>query len=234
MRGLVGYVGKEPAEPIITGSLSKVNHNRAYAYLLSDKDGWDIHKSEGCIAECRKCDSASNLGMACSSDVDNNCLIIGGKQEDVAVMYTGKIPQFNHLKEFLEDKAKYTFDNIAKGEVIPHLIDYCFRRQPSDYHDLHDFAAFIWTTLVHLGGPMAMLCVAREFPDYLAVATNGIPIYISPNGLVVNHKKCLSGFAQKYYKLDKNELAVGDSEGFQIRSVPTNSFTFPIWKDVGV
>ncbi|AEH36993.1 glutamine--fructose-6-phosphate transaminase (isomerizing) [Halopiger xanaduensis] len=139
MCGIVGYVGTEPAGPIVYGGLENLDY-RGYdssGVALVDR-GLTVAKRAGEVSELRfpkEPDAVCGIGHTRWSThgppTDANAHPHTSKNGTVAVVHNGIVENYESLKTELVE-AGYEFSSETDTEVIPHLLE----RELEDGHDL--------------------------------------------------------------------------------------------------
>ena len=218
MCGIIGYVGKENAVPIIVDGLKKLEY-RGYdsAGIAVFKDGGlDVVKQKGRLAalEERLAQSrlagnplAGNMGIGHTrwathgepSDVNSHPHI--GSRNKVAVVHNGIIENYKNLKERLEHKG-VNFASQTDSEVIAQLAEhyYC--------GDLMD-AVIKVSNAVEGSYALGVMCV--DEPDTLIAIKKDNPLIIgvsSHGNFIASDVPAVLKHTNKVYYLNDKEIAV--------------------------
>ncbi|SER82190.1 glutamine--fructose-6-phosphate transaminase (isomerizing) [Natrinema salaciae] len=139
MCGIVGYVGGEPAGPIVYSGLENLDY-RGYdsaGVALVEQD-LTIAKRAGEVSEL---DVPDVPGATCGightrwsthgPPTDENAHPHTGQADDVAVVHNGIVENYDAIKAELTD-AGHVFSSETDTEVIPHLLE----RELESGHDL--------------------------------------------------------------------------------------------------
>lgn len=184
MCGIVGYVGKREAMPIIIEGIKRLEY-RGYdssGVAVLDKEGkLVIHKMKGKIVEMEKTlpsktDFSSNCGIShtrwathgepttVNAHPHTDC------SKKVAVVHNGIIENYEILRTNLQKKG-HEFSTETDSEVIAHLIE--------DIHEtgksLHES---VRVTTKLLQGTYGLVVISRDEPDTMVVARRGSPLII--------------------------------------------------------
>jgi len=137
MCGIVGYIGKRQAAPIILEGLSALEY-RGYdsaGLALIDNGKSKLTKQvgrvQGLINEVDNTQSSANLGIGHTRWATHgipslyNAHPHTNTDQTIYVVHNGIIENYVELKKKLQDNG-YKFVSGTDTEVIPHLIDYYF------------------------------------------------------------------------------------------------------------
>lgn len=180
MCGIVGYIGKQEATPIIFEGLRKLEY-RGYdsaGIATLQPDGIAVRRSEGKLV---------NLERLLREQPLTGCIGIGhtrwathGRPSEInahphtsgpiVVVHNGIIENYLSLREQLK-KAGHLFSSETDTEVIAHLVDECLKQAPS-------FEAAVRTALQELQGAFAVCILSKDQPDILIAAKVGSPMVV--------------------------------------------------------
>lgn len=181
MCGIVGYIGKKPAAPLLLDGLAKLEY-RGYdsaGIALNGANGIDIHKAKGRLSILSDMvndgkDMKETLGIGHTRWATH------GKPSDVnshphssstgkfAVVHNGIIENYLSLtSELLEDGVKFASETDT--EVVAHLLEKYYTG---------DFLAAVKATVARLEGSYALGIVCADYPDQLMAVRNASPLII--------------------------------------------------------
>lgn len=181
MCGIVGYVGKEQAAPILLDGLSKLEY-RGY-----DSAGVCVY-TDGCLKVAKAKGRLQNLSeMIGGGKALHGTLGIGhtrwathGAPSDenshphmanagkIAVVHNGIIENYLQLKEKLV-KAGKVFLSETDTEVVANLVEYY-------YEDCHNFLAAVRQAISRIEGSYALGIVCIDMPDTLIAVKKDSPL----------------------------------------------------------
>lgn len=229
MCGIVGYVGKREALPILMGGL------RALEYRGYDSAGLAFH--EGCTLRVVKAPgridrlaealderrwSGVNAGIAhtrwATHGVPNehNAHPHVDCAGEIAVVHNGIIENYSELKRWLENSG-HRFQSETDTEVLAHLIE--------EYYD-GDALTAVRSALAHLHGTYGLAVMTAAAPDEIIVARLGSPLVIGigeGETLIASDPSALVASTRNVIYLDDGEIAriKGDDVSIQtLASVP--------------
>lgn len=220
MCGIIGYIGKKKATPILINGLLRLEY-RGYdsagiATVESDKIA--IMKDKGRVKNLENLKGINDLngtiGIAhtrwathgkpskenAHPHYDNNTTF--------AVVHNGIIENYHDLKEFLIKKG-YTFYSQTDTEVIPNLIHYYYTKD--DNHDNLQVLRAVHKACMDLQGSFGLQIISTFMPDNLIVVRKDSPLVIGKgNGenYVSSDIPAILSFTKDFYLLNDYEFAV--------------------------
>ena len=138
----------------------------------------------------------------------------------IAVVHNGIIENFSELKSELE-KCGHVFRSETDTEVIAHLIEENFKRNPS-----LDLADAVLKAVRKLEGSYAVAVISTKESGKIICARNESPITVGVSG---NALYCASDIAaflpltRKVVIIENGELVILSQNGFEIRKVADSS-----------
>ncbi|WP_026881727.1 glutamine--fructose-6-phosphate transaminase (isomerizing) [Clostridium akagii] len=138
MCGIVGYIGKQEAQPILMNGLKKLEYrgyDSAGIAVINKKDEMNITKSKGRLSNLE--DKLAKHVLEGSTGIGHtrwathgepselNCHPHTNSKNTISVVHNGIIENYLHLREWLATKG-YKFYSDTDTEVIPNLIDYYY------------------------------------------------------------------------------------------------------------
>ncbi|MCB0513225.1 MAG: glutamine--fructose-6-phosphate transaminase (isomerizing) [Bacteroidetes bacterium] len=184
MCGIVGYIGKKKAFPIIVNGLKRLEY-RGYdssgVAILDKEHNLNVYKKKGKVIEMEAFALANNIegnigightrwathGEA--NDVNAHPHI--NTDGDIAIIHNGIIENYNALKKALEQRG-YQFRSQTDTEVVAHLIDDIQKNVQVD------LAEAVRLALNEVVGAYAIVVISKKEPDKLVVAKMSSPMVI--------------------------------------------------------
>ena len=228
MCGIIGYVGKEDAVPIIVEGLKKLEY-RGYdsaGIAVYGNDGFDVVKQKGRLSalESRLADGpiAGNMGIGHTrwathgepSDVNSHPHV--GNQNRIAIVHNGIIENYKQLKERLE-RSGVGFASQTDSEVVAQLAEYYYNG---------DIMETVIKVISILEGSYALGIMCLDDPGTLIAVKKDNPLIIGEsccgNFIASDVPAILKHTDKVYYPGDK-EIAVlhkGSIEFFTIDREP--------------
>lgn len=184
MCGIVGYIGKRQAYPILIKGLKRLEYrgyDSAGVGLISDSNELNIYKAEGKVsnledAAVRK-DVSGHIGIAHTrwathgEPCQANAHPHRSQSGNLALVHNGIIENYATLREQLRQKG-YTFQSSTDTEVLVQLIDYI---QSSTRTNL---LAAVQIALHRVIGAYAIALIDRHNPNRIIAARKSSPLVI--------------------------------------------------------
>ena len=228
MCGIIGYIGKNDAVPIIVEGLKKLEY-RGYdsaGIAVYGKGGFDVVKQEGrlCALETRLAANplAGHMGIGHTrwathgepSDVNSHPHV--GSQNKITVVHNGIIENYKQLKERLENKG-IRFSSQTDSEVVAQLAEY--------YYD-GDIMETVIKVVNRLEGSYALGIMCLDEPDKLIAVKKDNPLIIGVSGhgqFIASDVPAVLKHTDKVYYLGDKEIAIlreGDVRFFTFDNEP--------------
>lgn len=212
MCGIVGYIGRSEAAPILLEGLRRLEY-RGY-----DSAGLAIHTADG-LKIIRSVGKISSLCQLLNSSPVPGTFGIGhtrwathGRPSEnnahphqvngLAVVHNGIIENYAELKAGLIKQGR-TFSSETDTEVISHLVDLELRSTP-------DLLTAVRRALSRVEGTYAIAVISRAHPDHFVVAKNFSPLIIGlgeNENLVASDIPALLPFTRRIITLKEFEIA---------------------------
>lgn len=189
MCGIVGYVGNEPAWPIILAGLQRLEYrgyDSAGIAVLDEKGQLRLRKTVGKVDGLSRMAAAGfpqgavGLGhtrwATHGPPTDANAHPLTGCSRRVAVVHNGIVENFLELKRGLRARG-HTFASDTDTEVIAHLIE-------EGIADGLTFAAAFRAMGQRLEGSQAVAALCQEAPEQLCALRLG-----HAGGIVIAHRE---------------------------------------------
>ena len=177
MCGIVGYIGRRQAAPLILEGLKKLEYRGYDSFgIATAGDSIEVDKHQGRISEyARKIQLHGTLGIGHTRWAthgvpnDKNAHPHTDCHNEIAIVHNGIIENFVELKKALAARG-HTFRSETDTEVVVHLIE-------ENYSKSHDLRAAVQDTLPLLKGSYALLVIAKGV-DILIAARSGSPLVL--------------------------------------------------------
>ncbi|HEY1374973.1 MAG TPA: glutamine--fructose-6-phosphate transaminase (isomerizing) [Candidatus Binatia bacterium] len=233
MCGIVGYIGRREAAPIILESLRKLEY-RGYdsaGIAVLNGEGVAVHRCLGKLNNLEKLLTARPL--AGSRGIGHTRWATHGKPSEinahphqagsVVVVHNGIIENYLELKEYLLGKGA-RFESETDTEIVAHLVDDKVRQGV-------DFLTAVQKSLKEIQGSYALVFMNLNDPERLIVAKNSTPIVLgSGNGetLIASDIPALLEHTRKVTFLEDGEIAEVKAGGFRVMDGKGKAISRPI------
>ncbi len=213
MCGIVGYIGKEQAAPILLDGLDKLEYRGYDSAGMAVYDGEQIQfaKARGRLKILRELthDGAmlpGTLGIGHTRwathgiPSDKNAHPHFNADESIAVVHNGIIENFIKLRKMLESKG-YQFISETDTEVVAHLLDYYYNGDPMEA---------ILKMLHRVEGSYALGIIFRDHPNRLYAVRKGSPLIAgqTANGnLIASDVPAVLKYTRDVYFIQNEEIA---------------------------
>lgn len=219
MCGIVGYIGKQKASPILINGLLRLEY-RGYdsaGIATIEQNGITIMKDKGRVANLYELDGINNLtgtvGIAHTrwathgKPSKENSHPHMDNSNSFAVVHNGIIENYHELRSFLESKG-YSFYSDTDTETIPNLIHYYYEKdlEASD----NKFLAAVKKACDDLKGSFAIEVLCKDDPEHMVVVRQDSPLVIG-KGMGENYISsdipAILSFTKDFYLLNDREFA---------------------------
>ncbi len=213
MCGIVGYIGKRQAAPILLDGLSKLEY-RGYdsaGIAVFDSGKIQIAKARGRLSVLRELTGEGNqvkgtVGIGHTrwathgAPSDMNSHPHFNADETITVVHNGIIENYQKLKAYLTEKG-YQFQTETDTETIVQLIDYYYEGDP---------LVAIERAVSRLEGSYALGVLFADFPDeYFAVRKDSpLVVGVSPEGnFIASDVPAFLAYTKEVYFMENGEIA---------------------------
>lgn len=242
MCGIVGYIGKQKAIPILINGLKSLEY-RGYdsaGIALLSNEKIDVIKDKGRVSNLES-DSLINtlkstIGIGHTrwathgipSKINSHPHL--NNKQTIAVVHNGIIENYNELKAKLL-KNNYKLLSETDSEVIPNLID---------LNNNGNILEAISKTLKELKGSYALGIISTELPDKIIIAKKNNPIVIGKGQnefFIASDIPAIAKHTQDFYFLDDEQIAVISEDSISFYDINLNKIDLPLKNikfDIGV
>ena len=227
MCGIVGYVGKKQAAPILLEGLSKLEYRGYDSAGLAVRDGEnpaEVVKEQGRLKELSdKIDGGRTLKGTCGightrwathgapsqinahPHVSGNCNRSGSGtvESEVVGVHNGIIENYRELKDKLL-RHGYQFYSDTDTEVVIKLIDYYYKKYKIGPVDA------LAKTMVRVRGSYALEVMFTDHPGEIWVARKESPMIIGVEGdecFIASDVPAILKYTRKVYYIGNMEMA---------------------------
>ena len=225
MCGIVGYVGKAQAAPVILDGLSKLEY-RGYdsaGMAVFDGNRIQIEKSVGRLKVLEELthDGATMPGLigightrwathGAPSDVNSHPHY--NSEETIAVVHNGIIENYIPLKNKLIKKG-YHFVSETDTEVLAHLLDYYYKGNPLEA---------ITKVLHRVEGSYALGILFADYPDTLYAVRKDSPLIVGKSDegcFIASDVPAILKYTRNVYYVDNQEVACMKADSLRFYTV---------------
>lgn len=221
MCGIVGYIGKKEASPILIEGLSKLEYRGYDSAGVAVLDGGSLS-----VTKCKG--RLKNLEAKLNENPVKGTIGIGhtrwathGEPSDVnshphnsangniSVVHNGIIENYIHLREWLTSKG-YKFFSETDTEVIPNLIDYFYDDNLTDA---------VMKAVSRMEGSYAIGVVSTFEPDKIVAVRKDSPMIVGVGEdeyFIASDIPAILNHTRDIYLLNDKEFVVLTREGVQL------------------
>ena len=226
MCGIVGFIGKHQAAPILLDSLSKLEYRGYDSAGLAVRDGEsdiEVVKAKGRLKVLAE---KTNDGMAMvgtcgightrwathGEPSETNAHPHKSDDGNVVAVHNGIIENYQELKDKLNKKG-YEFYSDTDTEVAVKLIDYYYKKYEGTPVDAINHA------MIRIRGSYALAVMFREYPNEIYVARKDSPMILA----TANGESYIASDVPAILKYARNVYYIGNLE---IGRVKAGEITF--------
>ncbi len=216
MCGIVGYIGKKQAAPILLNGLSSLEY-RGYdsaGIAVRDGDGdISVTKAKGRLkALAEKIDNGKAVKGCCGightrwathgAPSETNAHPHTSNDCSVVAVHNGIIENYQELKDKLTHKG-YTFYSQTDTEIAVNLIDYYYKKYKVGPIDA------IAKTMVRVRGSYALAVMFKDYPGEIYVARKDSPMIIGVTDkevYVASDVPAILNYTRTVYYIDNLEM----------------------------
>lgn len=213
MCGIVGYIGKKEAAPILTEGLQKLEY-RGYdsaGVAVYNENHIEVRKFKGRLSVLKK--HLENETLSGSLGIGHTRWATHGKPSDenahphlsatgnIAVVHNGIIENYMKIKSFLTDKG-YVFKSETDTEVLAHYLDFYYNG---------DLLEAVRKVICKIKGSYAFVVISKNEPDRLVCARKENPLVIGlgkDGNFIASDIPAILNHTRDINLLDENEIAV--------------------------
>ncbi len=218
MCGIVGYIGKQKASPILINGLLRLEYRGYDSAGIStiESEGLVVMKNKGRVKNLYNLDGIDNLkgtiGIAHTrwathgKPSKENAHPHQDNSKTFSVVHNGIIENYNELRKFLIDNG-YNFYSNTDTEVIPNLIHYYYTKQTKETGKTKLLTS-VKNACCDLKGSFALEILCKDFADNMIVVRKDSPLVIG-KGIDENYISsdipAILSFTRNFYLLNDFE-----------------------------
>ena len=235
MCGIVAYLGKKTAQPILLEGLKRLEY-RGYdsaGIALLDNTGIKVQKTSGRIAALEAILAPPNPTQTLG--IGHTRWATHGKPNTInahphldytgtiAVVHNGIIENYGTLKTWLENNGA-TFQSETDTEIVANLIGYFYTKDdPEDMTDgQNKFEWAVQHAFREAHGTYGLAILCKDFPRTLIGAKKGSPLIlgIGENEFIIasDASAIVEHTTQAIYPGD-NEMVIINPQGFHTKTI---------------
>jgi glutamine---fructose-6-phosphate transaminase (isomerizing) len=214
MCGIVAYIGKEQAFPIILKGLKRLEY-RGYdsaGIALINQDQLKVFKKAGKVSNLEEFmlhqDHSGNSGIGHTrwathgAPNDTNAHPHVSMDGSIALIHNGIIENYNALKQELMRQG-YLFKSETDTEVLVHLVDFISKKENVWFGEALRLA------LLNVVGAYAIVAISKNFPGQMVAARKSSPLVV---GIGANGDFYLASDATPIVEYTKQVVYLEDEE----------------------
>ncbi len=217
MCGIVAYIGKKQAFPIILKGLKRLEY-RGYdsaGIALINQDQLNVFKKAGKVSNLEEFmlhqDHSGNSGIGHTrwathgAPTDTNAHPHVSMDGSIALIHNGIIENYNALKQELIRQG-YVFKSETDTEVLVHLVDFISKKENVWFGEALRLA------LLNVVGAYAIVAISKNFPGQMVAARKSSPLVvgIGENGdfYLASDATPIVEYTKRVVYLEDEEIAV--------------------------
>ncbi|MBN1104941.1 MAG: glutamine--fructose-6-phosphate transaminase (isomerizing) [Deltaproteobacteria bacterium] len=230
MCGIICYVGKDKAKPILIEGLKRLEY-RGYdsaGLAIQDGGGIALHRAVGKIVELERkvqdldlpgtCGIAHTRWATHGEPTEENAHPHRDEDGNVFVIHNGIIENYYAIKKRLE-KTGIRFRSQTDTEVLAHLIGLNFEG---------DLSEAVRKTMSQVEGTFGIAAIHRRRPCEVVIARRGSPLIIGvgkDGNFAASDVAAMVRYTNQVVHLNDNELAVLTGDGYAISTAQAKTVT---------
>ena len=229
MCGIVAYIGKKEAYPILIKGLKRLEY-RGYdsaGIALLSGGNVNLYKKQGKVANLEE--FAADKDISGQSGIGHTRWATHGLPNDInshphssmdgkiALIHNGIIENYASIKEELVSKG-YVFKSETDTEVLVHLIDEIQK------HEKVDLVEAVRLALQTVVGAYAIVVLSKDYPNQLVAARKSSPLVVGIGAegdfYLASDATPIIEYTKQVVYLNDEEIAVVDlNEGLKIINI---------------
>ena len=237
MCGIVGYVGRNEAAPILLEGLSRLEY-RGYdsAGICVEQNGvLEVAKAKGRLQNLiAKTDGGAKLpgtlGIGHTrwathgepNDINSHPHV--SQNGKIAVVHNGIIENYLEIRKFLQEKG-VQFTSQTDSEVVAQLMEYCM-----GLPEVSTVSDALYMVLHRIEGEYALGILCSDDPDHIYAARKDAPLLLGfgkGENFIASDVTALVKYTRDVVYMEDGEVAILGRDGIQI----FNAMELPIEKE---
>ena len=229
MCGIVGYLGKRDAFPVLINGLKRLEYRGYDSSGIALYNGdLEIYKCKGKVQDLEKLigekTKSAKLGIGHTrwathgepNDVNAHPHI--SNNGDLVLVHNGIIENCDSLKQFLLDK-NYTFKSDTDTEILINFIEYVQKEEKVSLDQAVRLA------LREVVGAYAIAIISKKEPNFMVSARLGSPLVVGLGRgefFIGSDATPFIDLTKKVIYLEDGEMAIISSSGVSIRTIESD------------
>ena len=225
MCGIIGFVGREPAAPILLDGLARMEYrgyDSAGVAVRSETKGLQVKKTKGRLKVLSDlihggADLEGNLGIGHTrwathgEPNDINAHPHVSENGRIAIVHNGIIENYLEIKEHLQ-KLGVTFQSETDSEVVAQLLEF-------HYNECHNMLEAVGRVLRRIEGSYAFGIICADYPNALIAARKDSPLILGygENGnFIASDVTAIIKYTRDVAYMDDGEIAVLTADSIDV------------------
>ncbi len=239
MCGIISYIGKQEALPILLDGLRRLEYrgyDSAGVAILDPRGKLRSYRAAGRVADLEE--SLGQKSIAGTVGIAHTRWATHGKPSvqnahphldctgTVAVVHNGIIENHAHLREALLREG-HVFSSDTDSEVLSHLIERSLSRTKTP----PPLAEAVTEALLHVQGTYGIAVTSAHHPDSIVAARRGSPLLIGVGEgafFAASDSAALVQHTRQIIYLDDNELGILSPQGYEVCNLKRKRVAKPI------
>lgn len=222
MCGIVGYIGKKQAAPVLLDGLKKLEYrgyDSAGVAVLNPDGEIQIVKAKGRLKVLSDMtDGGKSVKGVCGightrwathgEPSENNAHPHCNDEKTIAAVHNGIIENYIELKDKLIRRG-YTFYSQTDTEVATKLVDYYYKKYGDRLRAISEFA-------LRVRGSYALAVIYKDLPDTIFAIRKDSPMIIGAAGgetFLASDVPAILNYTRKVYYMDNLQIACLEKDG---------------------
>lgn len=222
MCGIVGYIGKKQAAPILLDGLSKLEYRGYDSAGMAVYDGKKIRVQKA-AGRLKVLDEQTHGGSTMPGTIgightrwathgapsDSNAHPHYNQDETIAVVHNGIIENYLKLRKKLQKKG-YEFRSETDTEVIAMLLGYYYQGNADSKNPITPIEAIV-KVMQRLEGSYALGIIFADHPDLVYSVRKDSPLIVGQNdegSLIASDVPAVLKYTREVYFIQNEEIAV--------------------------
>jgi len=224
MCGIVGYIGKKEAYPILVKGLKRLEYrgyDSAGVALISNNQQLNVYKTKGKVSDLENFvtqkDISGNIGIAhtrwathgepCSANAHPHY----SSSENLALIHNGIIENYMEIKQQLL-RHGVVFQSDTDTEVVAQLLEF-------HYNECHNMLEAVGRVLRRIEGSYAFGIICADYPNALIAARKDSPLIIGcgeGENFIASDVTAIIAHTRDVIYMEDGEIAVLTAEGVSL------------------